>query len=69
MHFFSVVGMILSVWHTGLEGIRGSLTRVAPMLECPNSVEQGSPSVAIAYSESNVELVRLVYKSVLSLAY
>ena len=52
-HFLSVVGMILFVWHTGSEGIWDSFARVAPMLDCPDSVEQGSPSFAIACSEKS----------------
>ena len=55
----SVMGTIAFVKHTGPHRVLTEFERVSSMPDCFISVEQGSPSLAIACRESNSELVRL----------
>ena len=55
----SVMGTMDFVKHTGPHRVLTEFERVSSMPDCFISVEQGSPSLAIACRESNSELVRL----------
>ena len=58
-NFEIAVEIDFSLKYTGSGGVLDGLARVSSVLDCSNSAERGSPSFAIACSESNSQLVRL----------